>query len=87
MKLIRIGAMWCSGCLLTNKNLKKLKEEYSDIEIVELDVDMDEEECLKYNYGDTLPVLIFEEDNKEIKRLVGEKEYKELKMVVESLRK
>lgn len=85
MKIIKIGALWCSGCLLTNKAIKKVKEEYSDLEIVDLDIDFDEEECKKYNYGDTLPVILFEKNDKEIHRLVGEINYDELKKCIEGL--
>lgn len=87
MKIIKIGALWCSGCLITNKAIKKIREEYSDIEIVELDVDFDYEKCEEYNYGDTLPVIIFKQDGNEIHRLVGETNYKTIKEYIESLKK
>lgn len=84
MKIIKIGALWCSGCLITNKAINQIKKEYSNIEIKELDVDFDEEECRLYHYEDILPVLIFEKENKEIKRLVGEISYEQLKNEIES---
>ena len=81
MKIIKIGAMWCPACLITNKNLDKLKEEY-DLEIENLDYDFDEDEVNKYNVGETLPVLIFIDNDKEIDRLIGEKDYKEIKETI-----
>ena len=82
MKIIKVGALWCPACLITNKSLNKIKEEYSDIEIIELDYDFDEEEVQKYNVGTVLPELIFFKDDKEVMRLKGEKNYKELKNAV-----
>lgn len=78
MKIIKIGALWCSACLITNKALKKYMDENKDIELVTLDYDFDEEEVEKYNPGKVLPVLIFEKDGKEVLRLSGEKSYDEI---------
>ena len=82
MKIVKVGALWCPACLITNKSLNKIKEEYSDIEIIELDYDFDEEEVQKYNVGTVLPELILFKDDKEVMRLKGEKNYKELKNAV-----
>lgn len=81
MKIIKIGAMWCPACLITNKHLDKIKEEYN-IEIDSLDYDFDEEEVSKYNVGETLPVLIFIDNDKEIDRLIGEKNYNEIEGMI-----
>lgn len=82
MKIIKIGALWCPACLITNKALDKIIDENDNIELINLDYDFDEEEVKKYNVGETLPVLIFEKDNKELFRLVGEKTYDEIMKVV-----
>ena len=82
MKIIKIGALWCPACLITNKALDKIIDENDNIELINLDYDFDEEEIKKYNVGETLPVLIFEKDNKELFRLVGEKTYDEIMKVV-----
>ena len=78
MKLIKISALWCPACLITNKAVNQLIEENKDIELISLDYDFDEEEVQKYNVGKILPVLIFEKDGKEVLRLNGEKNYKEI---------
>ncbi len=85
MKIIKISALWCPACLITNKALDKYLNENKDIEIVNLDYDFDEEEVKKYNVGTILPVLIFEKDNKEVLRLIGEKNYDEIKKAVGEL--
>lgn len=71
-----ISAVWCPSCLILNRHLKKLKENY-DIEITKLDYDFDDIE--EYNVGDKLPVIILKDENdNEIKRLIGEKSYQEI---------
>ena len=82
MKILKIGALWCPACLITNKAINMIKKEYPDIQVEELDYDYDEDQVSKYNVGTTLPVLIFYKDDKEIERLIGEKSYKEIKEVI-----
>lgn len=79
MKIIKIGALWCPACIITNNSLNKLKEKHNFI-LEELDYDFDDIE--KYNVGDILPVLIFIKDNQEIDRLIGEKTDKEIEEVL-----
>ena len=67
-----------------NKTWNKILKE-KDIETVSLDYDMDEEEVTKYNPGKKLPVFIFEKDNQEIKRVVGEHSYEEMIEIVGEL--
>ena len=81
MKIFKIGALWCPACLITNNAIDKINKNYN-IEIVNLDYDFDSEEVKKYNVGETLPVLIFFKNDREIKRLIGEKNYKEIEEVL-----
>lgn len=83
MKIVKISALWCPACLITNNNLNKLLEKYKDIEVVNFDYDYDD--ISEFNVGDVLPELIIYKDDKEIKRLVGEKSLKELEEVVGEL--
>ena len=85
MKIIKIGALWCSACLITNNALNKLVKENDNIELINLDYDFDEEEVKKYSPGEVLPVLIFEKDGKEVLRLKGEKNYDEIMKAVGDL--
>ena len=86
MKIIKIGALWCPGCLVIRKSIDKIKKNYSDIEIKELDLDFDEEEVKAYNVGDVLPVLIFYKDGEEYKRLTGESTYEEIESVINEIK-
>ncbi len=86
LKIIKIGALWCPACLITNNALDKIIDENKNIELVSLDYDFDEELVSKYNVGKILPVLIFEKDGKEVSRLIGEKKYDEIIKVVGELK-
>ena len=85
MDLIRISAVWCSSCIITYKDWNKLKENYSNYEYIEYDYDMDTEIVEKYNIGNIIPVIIAIKDGKEIGRIVGEKNYKELDIWVKEV--
>jgi hypothetical protein len=42
MRVVKIGAIWCGGCLVMNKVWNKLLKNYS-FDYTELDLDMDED--------------------------------------------
>ena len=72
MQITVVSAVWCPSCLILKKHLKRLKDEYN-VDYILLDYDLDEEEVSKYNVGDKLPVIIYND-----KRLIGEKSYDEI---------
>jgi len=78
MKIIKINAMWCPGCLISKSIWNELEKEYPNHEYISLDYDLDEDAVLKYEVGDVLPVVIVEDNNKEIRRIVGEKTKKNI---------
>ena len=82
MKIIRINAMWCGGCLAMHKIWKKVSNEYPNLEIVNYDYDMDEDIVKDYNPGTLLPVAIFFKGDKEVERLNGEKTFEEILEVI-----
>lgn len=84
MKYIKISAMWCPHCIIMNKVWKKVKEENPDITFEELDLDMDEESS-NYDDLDILPVIIKEENGKEVKRLTGDKSYEEVNNFIKGM--
>ena len=78
MKIIKINAMWCPGCLISKSIWQEIESLYPEHEYISLDYDLDEEEVEKYNVKDILPVVIIEDNNTEIKRIIGEKNKKEI---------
>lgn len=86
MKVIKISAVWCPGCLVMHSRWNRIGELYPNLEQINYDYDMDEDEILKYNVGNKLPVYIFENDNdEEILRTTGEKTIDELKEIIEGI--
>ena len=85
MRLVVISAIWCPSCLILNKHLKKLEEVYPHLEIKKLDYDFDSSDVEKYNVKKILPVIVLEDDEKELKRLVGEVEYDDLVHFIEEV--
>lgn len=70
MKIIRIGSVWCSSCIIMKSRFNEvIKEKGVNVDIKSLDYDMDD--VSKYNVSDILPVYIKFDNNKEI-RLIGE---------------
>lgn len=84
MKIIKVGALWCPACIITNNSLNKLKDKYN-FDLEELDYDFDDIE--KYNIGETLPVLMFIKDDEEVYRLIGEKTDKDIEEVLKKYEK
>lgn len=82
MKLIRVSSSWCVSCIITKKAWDELKEIY---DCIEYDYDMDEELLKNYNVGNILPVIIIEEDNQEIDRIIGEKSKKEILEIINNI--
>lgn len=78
MKIIKINAMWCPGCLISKNIWNEIEKTYPNHEYINLDYDLDEDIVEKYNIGDILPVVIFENNNIEIKRIIGEKTKNEI---------
>ena len=80
--IIRISAMWCSSCIIMKSRFNDVIKNY-DIEVIDYDYDFDSDKISNYNVGEILPVYIKIEDDKEVKRLIGEHSKEELKTFIE----
>lgn len=86
MQIIKIGAVWCPGCLVMNKIWNNILKN-NDLDIIELDYDMDSDLVSKYNIGQVLPVIIFiNKDGVELERLIGEQKESKLMEVIDKYR-
>ena len=84
MRIIKIGAVWCPGCLVMKKVWNKIISDYKDLDITNLDYYMDNLEVSKYNAGKILPIVIFLDKNgNELERLIGEKSEEELRGMID----
>jgi len=74
MKVIKIGAVWCSGCLVMQPRWQEVEKENPWLDTKCLDYDEDEEQVKKYEIKDNrLPVFIFlDKKGEEFLRLNGE---------------
>ncbi len=73
MKVIKIGAVWCPGCLVMRPLWKEIEKENEWLKNEYYDFDNDKEAIKKYNVVENLPVFIFlDSQNKEFLRLSGE---------------
>lgn len=79
MKIIRISAIWCSSCIIMKSRFNEVINNMN-IEVISLDYDTDNID--EYKVGDTLPVFIKYENDKEIGRLVGEYSKKEIESFI-----
>ena len=87
MKIIKIGAIWCPGCLVMKKVWKNILSDYPDLDITDLDYDMDGSVVSTYNPGKVLPVVIFlSSDGVELERLIGEQSEDTLRSKIEDYR-
>lgn len=86
MRIIKIGAIWCPGCLVMKKIWNNIYDRY-ELDIVDLDYDIDGYEVSKYNVGKILPVVIFlDKDDNEVDRLIGEQKESDLIELIEKYR-
>lgn len=73
MKVLKFGAVWCSGCLVMKPRWKKIEQDYTWLKTEYCDYDTDKEMVEKYQIDKTLPTFIFlDKEEKEFLRLNGE---------------
>ncbi len=85
MKVIKIGAVWCSGCLVMKPRWEKIEKENSWLVTENLDFDEDSEKVKIYGLDEgSLPTFIFlDKKGKELERLTGEMSKEKLLEVIE----
>lgn len=74
MKILKFGAVWCSGCLVMKPRWAEIEAEMPDLKTEYYDFDNKDKEMIeRYRIDHTLPVFVFlDKDEKEILRLTGE---------------
>jgi thiol-disulfide isomerase/thioredoxin len=72
MKVIKIGAVWCSGCLVMKPRWQEIEKENSWLKTEYLDADKDEEEVEQYDPTDYPCFVFLNKEGEEIDRLYGE---------------
>ena len=84
MKVIKIGAVWCSSCLVMRPRWQEIEKENPWLKTEYYDYDQDREAVSKYKVKSSrLPEFIFlDKNNQEFLRLHGEKSKKELTEII-----
>ena len=84
MKVIKIGAVWCSGCLVMRPRWERLEKENPWLKTEYFDYDQDKKKIEKYQIkSGRLPVFIFlDKKGREFLRLNGEISEKELAAII-----
>ncbi len=72
MKILKFGAIWCSGCLVMKPRWVEIEKENPWLSTKYFDADENENLLQEYKITD-LPCFVFlDKDNKEVHREVGE---------------
>lgn len=84
MKIIKIGAVWCPGCLVMRPRWVEIEKENSWLKTKYYDFDDDKDKIEKYNVeSGNLPVFIFfDKKGEEFLRLTGEMKKDELIKII-----
>ncbi len=85
MKVIKIGAEWCSGCLVMRPRWEKVEDKMPDLETEYYDYDEDKKVVEKFKVdGGKLPCFIWlSSDGRELERITGEPSVKKLNQTIE----
>jgi thiol-disulfide isomerase/thioredoxin len=85
MKVLKIGAEWCPGCIIMKPRWAEIEKERSWLETEYFDYDESPGIVEKYGLEEAvLPTFIFlDKEGEEFLRLTGEKSKKELVEIVE----
>jgi len=76
MKILKIGAVWCSGCLVMRPRWQKIEKQIQDLNTEYFDFDERKDIVEQYKIENSkLPVFIFlDKDGNELERKTGEVE-------------
>ena len=83
MEVIKIGAEWCSGCIIMKPRWAEIEKENKWLKTQYYDYDKDKSIIKKYNIGEEIPVFIFlDKEKQEISRLIGETSKEKLLSII-----
>jgi len=73
MKVLKIGAAWCSGCLVMKPRWGEIEKELPWLKTEFYDYDESPEAIRQYNINESLPVaIVLDDDGSELHRFEGE---------------
>jgi len=78
MKVLKFGAVWCSGCLLMGPRWQEIEKKLPWLKTEYFDVDKDTEVIKKYRLTDYPAFIFLDKNGQEFHRMYGEIDKKEL---------
>jgi len=74
MKVLKFGAVWCSGCLVMRPRWQEIEADRPELETEYYDFDKDKDKVKEFKISDgKLPVFVFvDKKGKELTRVSGE---------------
>ena len=73
MRVIKVGAVWCPGCVVMKPRWQEIEKELPWLKTEYYEYDKNPQIIKQYNIGDEVPVFIFlDQAGKEFKRMKGE---------------
>jgi thiol-disulfide isomerase/thioredoxin len=83
MKVLKFGAIWCSGCLIMKPRWKEIEAENPWLKTEYYEFDESNEMVEKYKIDKTLPTFVFlDKNDNEFLRLNGEVEKDKLLEII-----
>ena len=82
MEIIKFSAEWCGPCKAYKNIFDKVVSEYSNISVIEADVDKDDSITVKYGIR-SVPTTIIAKNDVELDRITGLILDKELKTCID----
>lgn len=79
--LVDFNAEWCGPCKMLKPVIEEISEERSEIKIISVNIDDEEELADRYNVM-SIPCLVFLENGNEVKRSVGFKPKSEVESFI-----
>lgn len=63
MKILKFGAIWCTGCIVMKPIWTKIEAEMPELKTEYFDIDENAEEAKKWGVTDEIPMFIFLDKN------------------------
>ena len=84
VSLIEFYAPWCSPCMYMKSVVEKELENNNNIKLVNINVDEETDEAIKYNVR-CIPTLLLMKNNNEVGRLIGSQSIEKIREFISNL--